>query len=80
MSVAANLLTFGVNFNSADNDVYQTFVNTANVYFGFHGEREFSSVAAGTYTFTLKVKVGGGTWNIDTNGQLNMTVEEVFTT
>lgn len=76
-TVGGGVLSFGVNFNSTDYDVYQQFINTTNAYFPFSSSREVSGIAAGTYTFTLKVKISAGTWNIDTNGLLNLIVEEV---
>jgi len=81
-SAGGGAATLGVNFNGTDYDVASMFFNEINSYKWRGGSREITGIAAGTYTFTLRWKVGAGTNTIgvDTAAQLNLAVEEVFTT
>lgn len=78
-TTSGNRLTVGVNFNSTDYDIAARFANELSSHKTFAGSREISGVAAGTYTFTMRVKVGGGQYNIASGDNTNcLTVSEVM--
>lgn len=62
----ANAVTLGVNDGTSDTDVCQR-GGLSTAYPAVTGEILLSGLAAGTYTFTLRVKVSAGTTNFDSN-------------
>lgn len=80
LTVAADVVAFGVNIDGVDTDVINGFENAIVDHTGRGAKRTFSGLAAGSHTLTLRAHTSGaGTLATDLNDTQSWTVREILT-